>query len=150
MTVTEVGTHDQPGPVEYLVVEFPPDRQEFTGEMALELQRLSDAGTVRILRLLRAEKDAAGTVAVRDLGVSEAGGTAAAMAGDFAVFMASDDLAEVTQRMPSGTVVGVVVWENTWAAGFAGAAIRAGGQVVAHGRIPAAALTIATGEAGPD
>jgi hypothetical protein len=126
------------------VVEFPPDRQEFSGEMALELQRLSDAGTVRILRVLRAEKDAAGTVAVQDLGVFEAGTAAVSMAGDVATFMASDDLAEVTQRMPPGTVVGVVVWENTWAAAFAGAAIRAGGQVVAQGRIPVTALTTGT------
>ena len=38
--------------------------------------------------------------------------------------------------MEPGTVAGVVVWENRWAAPFASAARRAGGQLVASGRIP--------------
>jgi hypothetical protein len=35
---------------------------------------------------------------------------------------------------------GVVVWENTWAAPFASAVRRSGGQLVAGGRIPTQAL----------
>jgi hypothetical protein len=42
--------------------------------------------------------------------------------------------------MEPGTVAGVVVWENLWAAPFASAARRAGGQLVATGRIPIQAL----------
>ena len=41
------------------------------------------------------------------------------------------------------TTAGVVVWENTWAAPFAAAARRAGGQLVANGRIPTQALLAA-------
>ena len=37
-------------------------------------------------------------------------------------------------------VAGVVVWENTWAAPFAAAARRAGGQLIASGRIPIQAI----------
>ncbi len=42
--------------------------------------------------------------------------------------------------MEPGTVAGVLVWENTWAAGFASAARRSGGQLVATGRIPIQAI----------
>ena len=37
-------------------------------------------------------------------------------------------------------MAGVLVWENTWATGFAAAARRAGGQLVATGRIPIQAI----------
>jgi hypothetical protein len=34
----------------------------------------------------------------------------------------------------------VLVWENLWAAPFASAARRAGGQLIANGRIPIQAI----------
>jgi len=37
----------------------------------------------------------------------------------------------------------VLVWENAWAAPFAAAVRRAGGQLVANGRIPIQALAAA-------
>jgi hypothetical protein len=37
----------------------------------------------------------------------------------------------------------VLVWENTWAAPFGAAVRRAGGQLVANGRIPTQALLAA-------
>ena len=42
--------------------------------------------------------------------------------------------------MEPGTTAGVLVWENTWAAPFAAAARRSGGQLIANGRIPIQAL----------
>jgi hypothetical protein len=42
--------------------------------------------------------------------------------------------------MENGAVAAVLVWENTWAAPFASAARRAGGQLVATGRIPIQAI----------
>jgi hypothetical protein len=43
---------DELGPVDYVVVEFPPDASNFTGEMAAELDKLLKAGTIRILDLI--------------------------------------------------------------------------------------------------
>ena len=40
---------DELGPVDYLVVEFPPGQQNFSGEMASELARLHDSGIIRVL-----------------------------------------------------------------------------------------------------
>jgi len=42
--------------------------------------------------------------------------------------------------MEPGTVALALVWENSWAAPFASAARRAGGQLVATGRIPIQAI----------
>jgi hypothetical protein len=41
--------------------------------------------------------------------------------------------------MDPGTTAGVIVYENLWAAPFASAARRAGGQLIAKGRIPSQA-----------
>ena len=43
---------DEMGPVDYLVVEFPAGKSNFTGELAAELASLVNAGTVRLLDLL--------------------------------------------------------------------------------------------------
>ncbi len=53
---------DKMGPIDYVVVEFPPGRQHFTGEMAHELARLHDSGAVRVLDVLVPEKADDGTV----------------------------------------------------------------------------------------
>jgi hypothetical protein len=42
--------------------------------------------------------------------------------------------------MDNGSTAGVLVWENSWAAPFASAARRAGGQLIATGRIPIQAI----------
>ena len=38
--------------------------------------------------------------------------------------------------MEPGTVAGILIYENLWAAPFASAVRRNGGQLVANGRIP--------------
>jgi hypothetical protein len=45
--------------------------------------------------------------------------------------------------MSPGSVAGVLVYENLWAAPFGAAMRRAGGQLVANGRIPIQALIAA-------
>ena len=53
---------DELGPVDYLVVEFPAGRANFSGEMAAELSSLVAAGTIRILDLMIITKDDDGTI----------------------------------------------------------------------------------------
>ena len=48
----------------------------------------------------------------------------------------ADDIAEAAAVIEAGRVGAVLVYENSWAAPFATALRRAGGQVVAGGRIP--------------
>src|SRR4029077_10958770 len=57
-----------------------------------------------------------------------------------AELLAADDIAHLAAAMEPGTTAGVLVWENSWAAPFASAARRAGGQLIASGRIPIQAI----------
>jgi hypothetical protein len=43
---------DEFGPVDYLVVDFPARKSDSSGEMAAELLRLHEAGTIRVLDLI--------------------------------------------------------------------------------------------------
>src|SRR5690349_4180202 len=53
---------DELGPVDYIVVEFPADRADFSGAMATELSALIERGTIRVLDLLMLKKDLDGSV----------------------------------------------------------------------------------------
>ena len=131
---------DELGPVDYLVVEFPPGAQNFTGEMAAELVRLSDAGTIRVLDLLILQKAADGSVDAYEIDETEAADEIRALETHVSEILAADDVDHLAAAMEPGSVAGVLVWENTWAAPFASAARRAGGQLIATGRIPIQAI----------
>jgi Family of unknown function (DUF6325) len=131
---------DELGPVDYLVVEFPPGAQNFNGEMAAELVRLSDAGTIRVLDLLILQKAADGTIDAYEIDETDAVDEIRALETHVSEILAADDVLNLAAAMEPGSVAGVLVWENTWAAPFASAARRAGGQLIATGRIPIQAI----------
>ena len=58
---------DSLGPIDYLVVEFPAGSTNFTGEMAEELLRLVDAGTIRVIDILILVKGEDGVVDAMEL-----------------------------------------------------------------------------------
>jgi uncharacterized protein DUF6325 len=131
---------DELGPVDYLVVEFPPGLQNFDGEMAAELVRLSDAGTIRVLDLMILQKAADGSVDAYEIDETDAVDEIRALETHVSEILAADDVLNLAAAMEPGSVAGVLVWENTWAAPFASAARRAGGQLIATGRIPIQAI----------
>jgi hypothetical protein len=131
---------DELGPVDYLVVEFPPGAQNFDGEMAAELVRLSEAGTIRVLDLLILQKAADGSVDAYEIDETDAADEIRALETHVSEILAADDVLNLAAAMEPGSVAGVLVWENTWAAPFASAARRAGGQLIATGRIPIQAI----------
>jgi hypothetical protein len=131
---------DELGPVDYLVVEFPPDAANFTGEMAVELAKLADAGIIRILDLLILRKDDNGDIEAFEIDDLDEVSEIVHLEADIAEILAADDVAHLAAAMENGTTAGVIVWENTWAAPFASAARRAGGQLVATDRIPIQAI----------
>jgi hypothetical protein len=143
------GPEDELGPIDYLVVEFPAGTKKFTGAMAAELASLADAELIRILDLMILEKDADGKIEaleIEDLGDL---GDLAAIEGQLAEILALEDVEHLAAAMEPGSTAGVLVWENTWAAPFAVAARKSGGQLIASGRIPTQAL-IAAFEADTD
>jgi hypothetical protein len=137
---TEDTAIDELGPVDYLVVEFPPGHQNFTGEMAAELVRLSDAGTIRVLDLMILQKAEDGSVDAYEIDDTEDAGEIRALETQVSEILAADDVMHLAAAMEPGSVAGVLVWENTWAAPFASAARRSGGQLIATGRIPIQAI----------
>ncbi|HJY45243.1 MAG TPA: DUF6325 family protein, partial [Propionibacteriaceae bacterium] len=66
---------------------------------------------------------------------------------ELAMLLSEEDVTSLAAAIEPGSSAGVLVWENTWAAPFASAVRRSGGQLVASGRIPTQALLAAI-EAG--
>jgi hypothetical protein len=108
--------------------------------MAAELVRLSDAGTIRVLDLLILQKAADGSVDAYEIDETDAVDEIRALEAHVSEILAADDVLNLAAAMEPGSVAGVLVWENTWAAPFASAARRAGGQLIATGRIPIQAI----------
>lgn len=131
---------DELGPVDFLIIEFPADAQNFSGEMAAELVRLSEAGTIRVLDILLLQKNADGSVDALELDEAPGLDDLRALEADLAEILAAEDVVHLAAAMDPGTVAAVLVWENAWAAPFGSAARRAGGQLVATGRIPIQAI----------
>ena len=131
---------DELGPVDYLIVEFPAGAQNFTGEMAKELVALVEAGTIRVIDVLILTKNEDGTVDAAELSDVSELGELRKVEAQLAELLAADDVLNLAAAMKPGSVAGVLIWENLWAAPFASAARRSGGQLIANGRIPIQAI----------
>ena len=143
-TTTEVAEQntdlDSLGPVDYIVVEFPAGASNFTGEMAHELLALVDSGTIRVIDVLILQKDEDGNVEAMELSDIEQLGPLQAVEAQLAELLAAEDVEHLAAAMDPGSTAGVLIWENLWAAPFASAARRSGGQLIANGRIPIQAI----------
>ena len=60
-------TVEELGPVDYMVVEFPLGKANFSGEMATELASLVERGLIQVLDLLFISKDADGVTEVFEM-----------------------------------------------------------------------------------
>jgi hypothetical protein len=130
-------TVEQLGPVDFLVVEFPLGEADFTGDALLELKSLVDKGDIRILDLIFMQKNADGSIEAYEAADYEGDVDALRALNVLALeLLAEEDVEAIAEALEADTVAAVLVWENTWAAPFASAVRRAGGQLVANGRIP--------------
>jgi hypothetical protein len=134
---------DELGPVDFVIVEFPAGTQNFTGEAAEELVALVDAGSIRVIDVLILVKDEDGTVEAMELSDLDDLGPFQALEAELAQFLAEDDVEHLAAAMDPGSVACALVYENLWAAPFASAVRRAGGQLIANGRIPPQAIIAA-------
>lgn len=123
------------GPIDYILVEWPGRRPD--GEIAPHLVDLVDRGLIRILDLVFIEKDEAGNVAALEL--SELGGEVVELGifeGASSGLIGDDEIGDAGGVLEPGTAAALLVYENAWAAPFAAAVRRSGGELVAGGRIP--------------
>jgi hypothetical protein len=135
------------GPIDYLVVEWPPGSPPNGKAMPLFVD-LVDRGIVRVLDLVFVQKHADGTVTRIELAdldldgnpeLSVFEGAASGLVGD-------EDIAEAGSVIQEESSAALLVYENTWAAPFATALRKNGAQLVAAGRIPINAIISALDE----
>jgi hypothetical protein len=92
------------------------------------------------LDLLILQKDADGAVEALEIDDLDHVDELRVAETQLADLLAEEDVLHLAAAMEPGSIAGVLVWENLWAAPFASAARRAGGQLIASGRIPIQAI----------
>jgi hypothetical protein len=139
----EVDAVDELGPVDWIVVEFPGSR--FNGEIVPALLDLVERDLIRVLDLLVLKKDDDGSLEAFELSDLDEGeiGELRTYESELAMLLSEEDVTSLAAAIEPGSSAAVLVWENTWAAPFASAVRRSGGQLVASGRIPIQALLAA-------
>lgn len=121
-------------PVEYVVIEFPGNR--FTGDIAPAIARLVAERQVRILDLVFVLKDADGNVTSFEYDELPDLAAFADVDGDAGGLLSDDDIADIADGLAPESSSLLLLIEDLWAAEFGDAVSRAGGELVAGGRIP--------------
>lgn len=132
---------DEMGPIDYLVIEFPADRQP-DGSALPMLRDLVDRGVIRVLDLAFVHKDVDGSLTgidIADVGLT--GDLDVTLFAEAATGLLDEgDLREAGGALEPGHSAAVLLYENTWAAPLAVALRRNGAELVASGRIPVQAI----------
>jgi Family of unknown function (DUF6325) len=128
------------GPIDYLVVEYPPGTM--TGEGMPLLLDLVDRGLIRILDLAFLSKGEDGSLSGLEITDLDGDGVPDILEfhGASSGLLGADDLEEAGTVLAPGTTAAVLVYENVWAAPLAAAFHRSGAQLVAGGRVPVDAV----------
>jgi len=142
---------DELGPIDYVVIEFPAGKANFSGAMAEKLKALVEGGIVRVLDLLIITKDDDGVVDAFELHEfdNEDADALRELGAGFEELLSEEDVGHIAAALEPGTVAAALVWENSWAAPFGASVRHSGGQLVASGRIPTQAILAAV-EANED
>jgi hypothetical protein len=131
-----MGSNQEIGPVEYLIVAFPGN--QFKGEIAPALADLAQAGTIRIMDIAFVGKDEDGNVAAFELmdldpevrqGLENLGIEVSGLFNE-------EDLEAAGEELEANSSAALLVWENVWAREVADAIRNAGGEIFDFGRVP--------------
>lgn len=124
------------GPIEFVVLRF--DGSDFRGEVLREIQKVVDAGVIRVVDILLAVR--LGDDPVRVLEVTEVEnellGRFEPMIRDAGGLLTEDDARRLSADLGPDAAVALLVFEHTWVAPIADAIEAAGGSVVLTERIP--------------
>lgn len=124
------------GPIDYMVVEFPPGG--VTGRGLPVLVDLVDRGIIRILDLVVLRKEADGSITEAEITDLDGDGVPdlTVFSGVRSGLLGGDEVSDAGAILESGAAAAVVVYENLWAVPLMTAVRSGGGQLVASGRIP--------------
>ena len=135
----EASVVDDLGPIDIVVIAYPADAP-MTGDAVPEFMKLVESGTIRVLDAMFVVKNADGTFSgfeARDLTDKGVGGFEV-FDGAASGLLGESDAKEAADALEPGTAAVMIMYENHWAAPFAAAVRRNGGQVIANERIPLA------------
>lgn len=122
-----------PGPVEYIVIEFPGNR--FNGDIAPAIADLVERDVVRILDLVFVKKDADGSVTSFEYDELDETAGFATIDGDADGLLGEDDVAEIAAGLAPESSALFILWEDLWARELGQAVWAAGGELVTGGRL---------------
>jgi hypothetical protein len=135
-------------PVEYVMIEFPGNR--FSGHIAPAIADLVDRGVVRILDLVFVKKAADGSVLTFEYDELQETAAFASVEGDAEGLLSDGDVTGMAEGLAPDSSALFVLFEDLWAADLGRAVRDAGGELVAGGRIPHAAVAEAMDAVGAE
>lgn len=125
------------GPVDLFVMAA--GEPKFDGSVLAELERLSDAGTIRVLDamvLLKNEDGSALRVELKDLPAEQSASVSFIPAETRGLFD-SEDAETLMEGMVPGSAVFALAVEHLWAVELVNALDHAGVELAIHARVPA-------------
>ena len=131
---------DETGTIDWFLIEF--HGKELNGELVPPLLDLVDRRLIRVLDALIVIKAADGsfqTLTSQDLDPDQVGDLGA-LAGASSGLLTDDDAAAAASVLDADAAGLLLVYENLWSVPFAVATRKAGGQLVAGGRVPVQAI----------
>ena len=126
------------GPIDVVVIGYPSDAPR-TGEAIPLFVDLVERGIVRVLDVHMVQKDVDGSVSsveIKDLD-RHGFGEMQVFEGARSGLLGDEDAAKAAEALEPGEMAVLICFENTWAAPFATAVRRNGGQVLAFERVAA-------------
>ena len=108
------------GPVEYIIVGFPGN--QFNGEIAPELGKLVESGTIRILDLVFIMKDEAGEVHAMEYEDHDDVALFNALEGEVGGLISPEDIEYAATEMEPGSSAALLIWDALIAKGKAATA----------------------------
>jgi hypothetical protein len=128
------------GPLEYTVIGF--DGNRFNGEIAREIGKVVDSGTIALVDVVFITKDIDGEPTVVELDAKEDPRFAdfAGMLDGLMGLLTPDDIEKLANDLPANTSALVMLFEHRWAVGIKDAIIGAGGFLIARETLAPEAL----------
>jgi hypothetical protein len=117
-----------------MILAFPGNR--FNGEVAPELSKLIESGTIRVIDLVFIVKDADGNAAAveiedhHDLPLFEA------LDLEVGGVISEEDIEYAAAQLEPNSSAALLIWEDVWAGPFVEALEASGAELVEGGRIP--------------
>ncbi len=124
------------GPVDFFAVKFPGN--QFRGEIAPALQELVDSGTIQIVDLTFAHKDADGNVEIvemHDLD-EESYKLYESLVVDVNGMLSEEDVEMIANALEPNSSAALMLFENSWARRFVESLQNAQAEVVISERVP--------------